>query len=177
MKNIIISIAIIFLSMPSYSNKVSEFEEAQEIIELRKATMQGIWARVKRLAPFIDLDDNMDYSEDLAKQDAEDIKLLLEKSIDLWPRSTNLSTRNLTNATPAIWAVEDYFYKLYDRALLSAGNLEKSLESNNWDQVDIDMCNLGNACGTCHASFRRLLTSELANEASAWSGKYTKKCN
>jgi len=38
------------------------------------------------------------------------------------------------------------------------------------------MCNLGAACGTCHASFRRLLTSQLANEASAWSGKYIKKC-
>ena len=36
------------------------------------------------------------------------------------------------------------------------------------------MCNLGNACGTCHASFRRLLTSQLANEVSGWSGKYVK---
>ena len=70
--------------------------------------MQGIWARIKRLAPFIEVDNNLEYNEQLAKQDAEDIKLLLEKSLNLWPESTNLSTRNLTNATPAIWAVEDY---------------------------------------------------------------------
>ena len=37
------------------------------------------------------------------------------------------------------------------------------------------MCNLGKACGTCHANFRRLLTSQLANEVSGWSGKYIQK--
>ena len=139
--------------------------------------MQGIWARIKRLAPFIEVDNNLEYNGQLAKQDAEDIKLLLEKSLNLWPESTNLSTRNLTNATPAIWAVEDYFNKLYKNALISAKNLEMALNDNDWEKVDIAMCNLGNACGTCHASFRRLLTNQLANEASAWSGKYINKCN
>ena len=105
--------------------------------------MQGIWERVKRLAPFIEVDSNLDYSQDLAVQDAKDIKLLLEKSKNLWPRSTNLSTRNLTNATPAIWAVEKYFNKLYAEAEVAASNLEIALENNNWDRVDIEMCNLG----------------------------------
>ena len=175
MKNIIILISLLILLNPiSYS---SEFEKAKDTIELRQGVMQGIWARIKRLAPFIEVDNNLEYNEQLAKQDAEDIKLLLEKSLTLWPNSTNLSTKNLTNATPAIWAVEDYFNKLYKDALASAENLEIALNKNDWDKVDIEMCNLGNACGTCHASFRRLLTSQLANEASAWSGKYINKCN
>ena len=175
MKNIIIFISLLtLLNLNSYS---SEFEKAKDTIELRQGVMQGIWARIKRLAPFIEVDNNLEYNEQLAKQDAEDIKLLLEKSLNLWPESTNLSTRNLTNATPAIWAVEDYFNKLYKNALVSAKNLEIALNDNDWDKVDIEMCNLGNACGTCHASFRRLLTSQLANEASAWSGKYINKCN
>ena len=55
--------------------------------------------------------------------------------------------------------------------------LEESLEDDNLEKLDEAMCSLGNACGTCHASFRRLLTSQLANEASAWSGKYIKNCN
>ena len=67
--------------------------------------------------------------------------------------------------------------QLYKDALVSAENLEIALNKRDWDKVDIEMCNLGNACGTCHASFRRLLTSQLANEASAWSGKYINKCN
>ena len=168
-----LTVIFLFFSLQLLSN---DFEKAQDTIELRKASMQGIWERVKRLAPFIDVDSNLDYSQDLAVQDAKDIKLLLEKSKNLWPRSTNLSTRNLTNATPAIWAVEEYFNKLYAEAEVAAGNLEIALESNNWERVDIEMCNLGNACGTCHASFRRLLTSQLANEASAWSGKYISDC-
>ena len=175
MRNVIIFISLLtFLNLNSYS---SEFEKAKDTIELRQGVMQGIWARIKRLAPFIEVDNNLEYNEQLAKQDAEDIKLLLEKSLNLWPESTNLSTRNLTNATPAIWAVEDYFNKLYNNALVSAKNLEIALNDNDWDKVDVEMCNLGNACGTCHASFRRLLTSQLANEASAWSGKYINKCN
>ena len=168
-----LTVIFIFFSLQLFSN---DFDKAQDTIELRKATMQGIWARVKRLAPFIDVDSNLDYNQDLAVQDAKDIKLLLEKSKNLWPRSTNLSTRNLTNATPAIWAVEDYFNKLYAEAEVAASNLEIALENNNWERVDIEMCNLGNACGTCHASFRRLLTSQLANESSAWSGKYISDC-
>ena len=168
-----LTVIFLFFSLQLLSN---DFEKAQDTIELRKASMQGIWERVKRLAPFIDVDSNLDYSQDLAVQDAKDIKLLLEKSKNLWPRSTNLSTRNLTNATPAIWAVEEYFNKLYAEAEVAASNLEIALENNNWERVDIEMCNLGNACGTCHASFRRLLTSQLANEASAWSGKYINDC-
>ena len=168
-------LTVIFLLFPLQLIS-NDFEKAQDTIELRKASMQGIWERVKRLAPFIDVDSNLDYSQDLAVQDAKDVKLLLEKSKSLWPRSTNLSTRNLTNATPAIWAVEEYFNKLYAEAEVVASNLEIALENNNWERVDIEMCNLGNACGTCHASFRRLLTSQLANEASAWSGKYISDC-
>ncbi len=168
-----LTVMFLFFSLQLLSN---DFDKAQDTIELRKASMQGIWERVKRLAPFIDVDSNLDYSQDLAVQDAKDIKLLLEKSKNLWPRSTNLSTRNLTNATPAIWAVEEYFNRLYAEAEVAASNLEIALENNNWERVDIEMCNLGNACGTCHASFRRLLTSQLANEASAWSGKYISDC-
>ena len=164
----------ILVSFESYSN---DFQKVKDTIELRQASMQGIWARIKRLAPFIDTDDNLDYNQELALQDAKDIKLLLEKSKDLWPRSTNLSTKNLTNATPAIWAIEEYFNKLYSRAEVAASNLEIALDDNDWENVDFEMCNLGNACGTCHASFRRLLTSQLANEASAWSGKYISDCN
>ena len=173
MKFKFLTLIFLFFPLQLISN---DFEKAQDTIELRKASMQGIWERVKRLAPFIDVDSNLDYSQDLAVQDAKDIKLLLEKSKSLWPRSTNLSTRNLTNATPAIWAVEEYFNKLYAEAEVAASNLEIALENNNWERVDIEMCNLGNACGTCHASFRRLLTSQLANEASAWSGKYISDC-
>ena len=173
MKFKFLTVIFLFFSLQLASN---DFEKAQDTIELRKASMQGIWERIKRLAPFIDVDSNLDYSQDLAVQDAKDIKLLLEKSKSLWPRSTNLSTRNLTNATPAIWAVEEYFNKLYAEAEVAASNLEIALENNNWERVDIEMCNLGNACGTCHASFRRLLTSQLANEASAWSGKYISDC-
>ena len=160
----------------SFQISSNDFEKALDTIELRKASMQGIWARVKRLSPFIDVDTNLDYDQNLAIQDAKDIKLLLEKSKDLWPRSTNLSTKNLTNATPAIWAVEEYFNKLYANAEIAASKLEKALEKNDWESVDLQMCNLGNACGTCHASFRRLLTSQLANDASAWSGKYISDC-
>ena len=169
----LISVFILFNSNVT----ANDLEKAKEIIELRQSSMQGIWARIKRLAPYIDLESNIEYTQSYAKQDAQDIKLLLEKSMRLWPKSTDLSTKNLTNATPATWAVENYFQKLYKNALLSASNLELALNDNDWDRVDLEMCNLGNACGTCHASFRRLLTSQLANEASAWSGKYTKKCN
>ena len=170
-------ILLIFITLVGYESYANDFQKAKDTIELRQASMQGIWARIKRLAPFIDVDNNLDYSQELALQDAKDIKLLLERSKSLWPRTTNLSTKNLTNATPAIWAVEEYFNKLYSRAEIAASNLEIALNNSNWEDVDLEMCNLGNACGTCHASFRRLLTSQLASEASAWSGRYISDCN
>ena len=89
MKFLFLISTLVIISFQSNSN---DFEKALDTIELRKASMQGIWARVKRLAPFIDVDTNLDYDQNLAIQDAKDIKLLLEKSKDLWPRSTNLST-------------------------------------------------------------------------------------
>ena len=167
---------ILFLTLTVFSSHSSEFEKANEVIELRKSAMQGIWIRVKRLIPFVEFNESLDYGPEIAKQDAKEIKILLEKTKDLWPQTSNLSVRNLTNATPAIWVLPEYFEKLYDKAEQSAIMLEQSLISDNLEDLDLAMCNLGNACGTCHAAFRRLLTSQLANEASAWSGKYIKNC-
>ena len=73
---------ILFTFSFNFNSFTNEFEKAKQLIELRKASMQGIWARVKRLAPFIDVDDNLDYNQDLAIQDAKDIKLLLNKTKD-----------------------------------------------------------------------------------------------
>ena len=167
---------IILIGLNSFCLASSDYIKANQVIELRKSAMQGIWLRVKRLAPYIEFNESLDYGPEIAKQDAKEIKILLAKTKELWPQISNLSSKNLTNATPAIWVLPDYFKKLYNEAEKSAIMLEESLEDDNIEKLDVAMCNLGNACGTCHASFRRLLTSQLANEASAWSGRYIKNC-
>ena len=77
----ILLILVTLYCVPNLQVFSNEFEEAQQTIELRKSVMQGIWARIKRLAPFIEVSNNLEYNEQLARQDAQDIKLLLEKSI------------------------------------------------------------------------------------------------
>ena len=154
----------------------SDFDEALITIETRKTAMQGIWERVKRLSPYVELKEKVDYNKDLATDDAQEIITLLEKTENLWSVRSNLSSKGFTNATPAVWALPDYFSKLYANAEKSALNLKNAISEDNIDETVIAMCNLGNACGTCHANFRRLLTSQLANEVSGWSGKYVKNC-
>ena len=175
MNKLIALTTIIFMLFAT--TKASDFEKAIDAIELRKSAMQGIWQRVKRLAPYVEFNENIEYGPEIAKQDAEEISQLLKRTKKLWPSVSNLSHKNLSNANPAVWVLPEYFAKLYDNAESSALLLEQSLENDNLEQSEIAMCNLGNACGTCHSSFRRLLTSQLANEASAWAGKYTKNCN
>ena len=138
--------------------------------------MQGLWIRVKRLSPYVELKEKVDYNKDLAATDAEEILKLLEKTKKLWPDGSNLSGKGFTNATPAVWALPDYFGKLYSTAEYSASSLKKAIVNDDIEETAIAMCNLGKACGTCHASFRRLLTSQLANEVSGWSGKYIEDC-
>ena len=138
--------------------------------------MQGIWERVKRLSPYVELKEKVDYNKGLAGNDAQEIVKLLEKTKNLWSNKSNLSSKGFTNATPAVWALPDYFTKLYSNAEQSALNLQNAIIEDNIDDTVVAMCNLGKACGTCHANFRRLLTSQLANEVSGWSGKYVKNC-
>ena len=138
--------------------------------------MQGIWERVKRLSPYVELKEKVDYNKDLAADDAQEIVTLLEKTKNLWSDKSNLSPKGFTNATPAVWALPDYFSKLYSNAEQSALRLNNAISEDNIDDTVIAMCNLGKACGTCHANFRRLLTSQLANEVSGWSGKYIENC-
>ena len=57
---LILASLLTFLNLPSNS---SEFEKALDTIELRKSVMQGIWARVKRLAPYIEVNNNLEYNE------------------------------------------------------------------------------------------------------------------
>ena len=118
----------------------------------------------------------IDYNKNLATDDAQEIVTLLIKTKNLWSDESNLSSKGFTNATPAVWALPDYFSKLYSNAQQSALNLQSAISEDNIDDTVKAMCNLGKACGTCHANFRRLLTSQLANEVSGWSGQYVKNC-
>lgn len=158
----------------SYS---SDFKEALNVIEVRKTAMQSLWHRIKRVSPYVELKEKVDYNKDLATEDAKEIIVLLEKAKNLWSESSNLSAKGFTNATPAVWALPEYFGKLYSEAEKSAYKLKDSIIKDNIENTTEAMCNLGNACGTCHANFRRLLTSQLSNEVSGWSGKYIKNCN
>ena len=170
---------ILILLITSYSlNQVlaSDFDDTLITIETRKTAMQGIWERVKRLSPYVELKEKMDYSKDLATNDAQEIVTLLKKTRNLWSEKSNLSPKGFTNATPAVWALPDYFSKLYENAEQSALKLNNAISEDNIDDTVIAMCSLGKACGTCHANFRRLLTSQLANEVSGWSGKYIRNC-
>ena len=176
MKNITKLLMLLLLSYSLNSVKASDFDETMITIETRKTAMQGIWERIKRLSPYVELKEKIDYNKELATNDAKEIVMLLEKTKNLWPEKSNLSPKGFTNATPAVWALPDYFTKLYSNAELSALNLKESVMEDDIDETVIAMCNLGKACGTCHASFRRLLTSQLANEVSGWSGKYVENC-
>ncbi len=169
-----IILSFVFLS---FSPNASDFDKANETIQIRKTAMQGIWLRIKRLSPYVELNEQVDYSKDIAEQDAKEIEILLKKTKNMWPQTSNLSSKGYTNATPAIWALPDYFEKLYNQAENSATKLRESIEKDSLESTELAMCNLGNACGSCHANFRRLLTSQLANEVSGWSGQYIKNCN
>ena len=161
----------------SFSPSASEFKEAKNTIEIRKNAMQGLWLRIKRLSPYVELNEQVDYGKDIAEQDAKEIEILLSRTKGMWPQTSNLSAKGYTNATPAVWALPEYFNKLYSKAEDSANKLRVSIEKDNIKNTELAMCNLGNACGSCHANFRRLLTSQLANEVTGWSGKYIKDCN
>ena len=172
-----IKILVLLSTLYSFNQiSASDFEETLITIETRKTAMQGIWERVKRLSPYVELKEKVDYNKELATDDAQEILILLEKTKNLWSDNSNLSPKGFTNATPAVWALPEYFNKLYSNAEQSALNLKNAISEDNIDDTVIAMCNLGKACGTCHANFRRLLTSQLANEVSGWSGQYVKNC-
>ena len=154
----------------------SEISEAFDTIEIRKTAMQSLWHRVKRLSPYVELKEKVDYNKDLATDDAKEVLTLIQKTKGLWSDNSNLSAKGFTNATPAVWALPDYFEKLYSTAEKSAFDLKDAIINDDIDGTVVAMCNLGNSCGTCHANFRRLLTSQLSNEVSGWSGKYIKNC-
>ena len=168
-------LALLLISISNYS-LTSDFEDTLLTIETRKTAMQSVWNRIKRLSPYVELKEKVDYNKDLATNDAQEIITLLEKTKNLWSEKSNLSSKGFTNATPAVWALPDYFEKLYSNAERSAHDLKNAIVKDEIDDTILAMCNLGNACGTCHANFRRLLTSQLANEVSGWSGQYIKNC-
>ena len=175
--NYFIKTIFVFVIVLSCKTVVSsEITEAFHTIEIRKTAMQSLWYRVKRLSPYVELKEKVDYNKDLATDDAKEVLTLIQKTKGLWSDNSNLSAKGFTNATPAVWALPDYFEKLYSTAEKSAFDLKDAIINDDIDGTVVAMCNLGNSCGTCHANFRRLLTSQLSNEVSGWSGKYIKNC-
>ena len=168
---------LVLLTLSFFNVALSNnFNDALDTIEIRKTAMQGLWYRIKRLSPYVELNEKVDYNKDLATDDAEEVLALLMKTRKLWHNNSNLSAKGFTNATPAVWALPDYFDKLYSSAEKSANDLKNAIIKDDIDGTVVAMCNLGKSCGTCHANFRRLLTSQLYNEVSGWSGKYIKDC-
>ena len=103
--------------------------------------MQGIWHRIKRLSPYVELKETVEYNKELASEDAYEINTLLEVSKNLWSENSNLSAKGFTNATPAVWAIPDYFNKLYLDARVSANSLKNSIDKDV-DSTFAVMCNL-----------------------------------
>ena len=171
------SLVFFTLLLPCNIVNSSETTEAFEIIEMRKTAMQSLWHRIKRLSPYVELKEKVDYNKDLASADAKEVLTLIEKTRGLWNDTSNLSAKGFTNATPAVWALPNYFEKLYKSAESSAFDLKNAIINDDIEGTVAAMCDLGKSCGTCHASFRRLLTSQLSNEVSGWSGKYINNCN
>ena len=68
------------------------FRETLITIETRKTAMQGIWERVKRLSPYVELKEKVDYNKDLAVDDAQEVIILLEKTKSLWSRKKQFIT-------------------------------------------------------------------------------------
>ena len=176
MRNLINFLVLLLLLCPLYKANSSDFERALDTIDVRKTAMQELWHRIKRLSPYVELKETIDYNKELAVEDAQEVVLLLEKTKNLWNSNSNLSAKGFTNATPAVWALPEYFSKLYKSANNAADNLKLSIIDDDIEGTLEAMCSLGNSCGTCHANFRRLLTSQLSNEVSGWSGKYIRNC-
>ncbi len=169
---------IAFYSFLNFNQAYSkQSEDDHNIIQLRQLAMQGMWLRVKRLIPYVEAESPIEYGPTEAIKDADELVLLLDQVENLWPKSSNISHFGYTNANPSVWAVPDYFSKLYSDAQSSAEGLQLSLKEGNDNSAVNFMCQLGKSCGSCHASFRRLLTTQLSNEAGDWSGKYIKECN
>ena len=61
--------------------------------EIRKNAMQGLWLRIKRLSPYVELNEQIDYVKDIAEQDAKEIEILLNR--DIWTRSVRCLMRSL----------------------------------------------------------------------------------
>ena len=106
MKLVIKYILIVSVLVPLFSLKADEFSDTKETIDIRKSAMQGLWIRVKRLSPYVELKENVEYNKDLASNDASEILKLLDKTRNL-SVCTILLTQRLQMALP------EYFNKLY----------------------------------------------------------------
>ena len=95
MKYIAILFSVISIISSIKTINASEISEAFNTIETRKTAMQGLWYRIKRLSPYVELKEKIDYNKDLATNDAEEILSLIQKTRNLWSESSNLSAKGL----------------------------------------------------------------------------------
>ncbi len=164
------------LCIKSFISETRANSETSKLIELRQGAMQEMWKRVKNITPYVESLGSTNYGPTEAEKDSTELLTLIKQVQGLWAPNTNISIYSKTNATPAVWALNDYFQRIFVKAEVSTMDLTEAISSGNDDSARQALCSLGSACGSCHANFRRLLTAELAVEASAWSGKYSSDC-
>ena len=58
----------------------SEISEAFNTIDVRKTAMQGLWHRIQRISPYVELKEKVDYNKDLASDDAKEVLTLIKKT-------------------------------------------------------------------------------------------------
>ena len=70
MRKFINLISLLLFVITANWSHASELEETLTIIETRKIAMQGIWYRIKRLSPYVELKEKVDYNKELATLEA-----------------------------------------------------------------------------------------------------------
>ena len=95
MKTFIKSLLVLLLISTLNYSIASDFEDTLLTIETRKTANASVWHRIKRLSPYVELKEKVDYNKDFATNDAQRIITLLEKTKNLWSEKATYPPRAL----------------------------------------------------------------------------------
>jgi len=196
MQNLIKFMFIFFLYLFSINISFAQDGDNTNIVDVRQAAMQAMWARLDRLSTLIAQPGDVVTSSDgstivigednntkpteyyalvhgrEAKQDALEISSLLSQVENFWKDNTSIHHVEYTNAETLIWLIPEAFKRYYTDAVIASENLNKSFNSEETTKIQRSVCMLALSCGRCHGGFRKVRFDNLRKEGRGWTGNY-----
>lgn len=141
---------IAFAAVIALSGPAAAADAPKDLVEYRQAVMSSLGGHAGAIARILKRQVSYDHLQPHAAALAATAPVV----DDVWPKNSQPSDYEKTDALPAIWEKRQSFQQRIDQFKTAAQNFADTVDGGDEREILGAFKELGDSCGACHDDFR-----------------------